>query len=331
MEVTNRQNGMTMQTNRSESNQDRTPSASLIASPMSRRSLLLSFLAATVAGGALVACGNDKAEPADTSDDTTPDTSAPVDGIDHPADATAAVIRLGYVGGMLPPDYAFSQLPTVLVAGDGTVYTPGVMTLQYPGPLVLPVMSRTITEAGIQKLLERADSLGLLTSPTPDYTPSGDIMIADAPNTEVLLSAKGSSFSHSAYALGMMTPDGDGTRDNTPARQALLDFSLALQDLATTVGAENLGTEGPFTPAAYRIRARAAEQSELDAITPTPTVVEWPASTGVKLADATNCITLTAQQAGTVLADAKQDTYFSDGDSLYFVAAAVLLPGDPVC
>ena len=32
-----------------------------------------------------------------------------------------------------------------------------------------------------------------------------------------------------------------------------------------------------------------------------------------------------------MLADAKQDTYFSDGDSLYFVAAAVLLPGDPVC
>jgi hypothetical protein len=232
---------------------------------------------------------------------------------------------------MLPPDYAFAQLPTVLVAGDGTVYTPGVMTMQYPGPLVLPVMSRTITEAGIQILLAKADSLGLLTSPSPDYTPSGDIMIADAPNTEVVLSAKGSSFSHSAYALGMMTPSGDGTKDNTPARQALLDFSLALQDLTTTVGAENLGTEGPFTPAAYRIRARAAEQSELDAIMPTPTVVEWPASTGVKLADATNCATLTAEQAGTVLTDAKQDTYFNDGDSLYFVAAAVLLPGDPAC
>lgn len=329
--MTNRQNGMSMKTNPSESRTGSARPASLIASPMSRRSLLLSFLAATVAGGALVACGSDAAEPADTSDDTTPDTSTPVDGIDHPTEATAAIIRLGYVGGMLPPDYAFSQLPTLLVAGDGTVFTPGVMTLQYPGPLVLPVMSRTITEAGIQKLLEKADSLGLLTSPTPDYTPAGDIMIADAPNTEVVLSAKGSSFSHSAYALGMMTPDGDGTKDNTPARQALLDFSLALQDLAATVGAENLGAEGPFTPAAYRIRARAAEQSELDAITPTPTVVEWPASTGVKLADATNCITLTAQQAGTVLTDAKQDTYFSDGDSLYFVAAAVLLPGDPVC
>jgi hypothetical protein len=303
----------------------------LVATPLSRRSLLVSFLAIPALGGVLAACGGNGDSASSTPDDTTPDTSTPVTGIEHPTEATAAVIRLGYVGGMLPPDYAFAQLPTVLVAGDGTVYTPGVMTMQYPGPLVLPVMSRTITEAGIQILLAKADSLGLLTSPSPDYTPSGDIMIADAPNTEVVLSAKGSSFSHSAYALGMMTPSGDGTKDNTPARQALLDFSLALQDLTTTVGAENLGTEGPFTPAAYRIRARAAEQSELDAIMPTPTVVEWPASTGVKLADATNCATLTAEQAGTVLADAKQDTYFKDGDSLYFVAAAVLLPGDPAC
>ena len=308
----------------------------LVATSFSRRSLLVSFLAIPALGGVLAACGGNgdsaSSTPDDTTaDDTTPDTSTPVTGIEHPTEATAAVIRLGYVGGMLPPDYAFAQLPTVLVAGDGTVYAPGVMTMQYPGPLVQPVMSRTITEAGIQTLLAKADSLGLLTSPTPDYTPSGEIMIADAPNTEVVLSAKGSSFSHSAYALGMMTPGGDGTKDNTPARQALLDFSLALQDLTKTVGAENLGAESPFTPAAYRIRARAAEQSELDAIMPTPAVVEWPASTGVKLADATNCATLTAEQAGTVLTDAKQDTYFKDGDSLYFVAAAVLLPGDPAC
>jgi hypothetical protein len=303
----------------------------LIAAPLSRRSLLVSFLAIPALGGVLAACSGNGDSASSTPDDTSPDTSTPVTGIEHPTEATAAVIRLGYVGGMLPADYAFAQLPSVLVAGDGTVYTPGVMTMQYPGPLVLPVMSRTITEAGIQILLAKAESLGLLVSPSPDYTPSGDIMIADAPNTELVLSAKASAFTHSAYALGMMMPGGDGTKDNTPARQALLDFSLALQDLTTTVGAENLGTEGPFTPAAYRIRARAAEQSELDAITPTPAVVEWPASTGVKLADATNCATLTAQQAGAVLADAKHDTCFSDGDSLYFVAAAVLLPGDPAC
>jgi hypothetical protein len=304
----------------------------LVATPMSRRSLLISFLAIPALGGVLAACGSKDNESAgSTPDDTVPDTSAPATGIEHPTDATAAVIRLGYVGGMLPPDYAFSQLPAVLVAGDGAVYAPGVMTMEYPGPLVQPVTTRTITEAGIQTLLAKADSLGLLASPSPDYTPSGDIMIADAPNTEVVLSAKGSSFTHSAYALGLMTPGGDGTKDNTPARQALLDFSLALQDLTTTVGAENLGAEGPYTPAAYRIRARVAEQSELDGITPAPTVADWPASTGVKLADTTNCATLTAEQAGTVLADATQNTYFTDGDSLYFVAAAVLLPGDPAC
>jgi hypothetical protein len=110
----------------------------LVATPLSRRSLLVSFLAIPALGGVLVACGGNGDSASSTPDDTTPDTSTPVTGIEHPTEATAAVIRLGYVGGMLPADYAFAQLPSVLVAGDGTVYAPGVMTMQYPGPLVQP-------------------------------------------------------------------------------------------------------------------------------------------------------------------------------------------------
>jgi len=302
--------------------------------PLSRRSLIVSLLAIPALGGVLSACGGNSDSASSALGVTNPDdtTGKPgLTGIEHPTEATAAVIRLGYLSGMLPIEYAFRQLPAVVVAGDGTVYAPGVMTKEYPGPLVLPVTSRTITEAGIQILLAKADSLGLLTSPPPDYTPAGLIMIADAPDTELALSAKASSFAHSAYALGIMSPNGDGTKENTPARQALLDFSLALRDLTGTVGAENLGAEGMFTPAAYRIRARVAEQSEVDASTPTPAVVDWPASTGVRLADAANCATLTAEQAGTLLADARQNTFFRDGDSLYFVAAVALLPGDPAC
>jgi hypothetical protein len=51
----------------------------------------------------------------------------------------------------------------------------------------------------------------------------------------------------------------------------------------------------------------------------------------VRLADASTCATLTAEQAGTVLTDAKQNTYFREDDVVYFVAAAVVLPGDKVC
>lgn len=306
----------------------------LVASPMSRRTLLVSFLAASMAGGLLAACGDDTAEPADTTPDdttpdTTPDTSVAPGTIEHSADSTAAVIRFGYSGGFIAPDYMFSRLPSLVVAGDGRVYAPGVMTLQYPGPLVEPVYTRTITEAGIQTLLKAADEAGLLSTPAPDY--SAELMIADAPNTDIAFAAKGITVLHSAYALGIGSPNGDGTTEVTPARQALLDYSLKLGDLATTVGAEQLGPEEPYAPAAYRVRARVADQSELDAIEPAPTVAPWPASTGLRLADASNCATLTAEAAGTVLAEAMQNTYFDDAGTIYFVAAAVLLPGDPAC
>lgn len=299
---------------------------------ISRRRLLVSMAAVPFVGGVLAACGDDSAEPADTGDDTVPDTTAPdttpAGGIVHPTGATEAVLRYGWSGGFVPEGYDFMRVPTILIAGDGTVYRPGVMTMEYPGPLIGPITVSSITEAGIQKLLTEADSRGLLTPPAPDYVLENP-MIADAPNTDVELFANGTSVLHSAYALGIATPDQQ--EELTPARQTLLEYTRLLDDLAGTVGADQLGAEEMYTPAAFRVRARATQPGELDGFEPAPTVVDWPTSTGVRLADAVDCATLTAAQAGTVLTDAKQNTYFREDDVVYFVAAAVVLPGDRTC
>ncbi len=310
-----------------------TPNASLLPTRlMSRRRLLATLAVVPFVGGVLAACGDDTAEPADTSGDSVPDTTAPdttpSGGIAHPTDPTEAVLRYGFSGGFVMEGYDFARVPTLLIAGDGTLYRPGVMTMEYPGPLIGPITVSTITEAGIQKLLTEADARGLLTPPAPDYVLENP-MIADAPNTDVELFAKGTSVLHSAYALGYATPDMQA--EVTPARQTLLDYTKLLDDLVGTVGADQLGAEEMYTPAAYRVRARATQPGELDGFEPAPTVVDWPASTGVSLADATDCVTLTAEQAGTVLTDAKQNTYFREGDVVYFVAAAVVLPGDRTC
>ena len=299
---------------------------------MSRRTVLASLAAVPVVGIVLAACGDKTIEPGDTTGDTVPDTTTPdttpSGGIAHPTEPTDAVLRYGYSGGFVMMDYDFMRVPTLLIAGDGRVYRPGVMTMEYPGPLVGPITVSTLTEAGIQKLLAEADARGLLTPPAPDYVLENP-MIADAPNTDVELFAKGTSVLHSAYALGIAMPNQD--EEVTPARQALLDYTKLLDDLAGTVGADQLGAEEMYTPAAYRIRARVADPSEVTGAEPAPTVVDWPASTGVNLADATDCVTLTAEQAGTVLTDAKQNTFFRQGDVVYFVAAAVVLPGDRTC
>ncbi len=328
-----RQRRMTLQPTSSSASFTR--SAPSVQSVISRRRLLLGCLSVPTVAALLAACGDRDVDPGDsaTTEPATPETTTPgstiVDGaVAHSTDPTMAVLRLGYGGGFVAPDYLFSRVPSMVISGDGKVYTPGVMTMEYPGPLIGPITVRTITEAGIQTLLALATADGLL-GPAPDY--SADTMIADAPTTDLIINAAGSTFTHIAYALGMADPSGNGTTEVTPARRTLLEFTTAMLDLQGTVGEANLGAEERFAPAAFRIRARVVAQSELDAIEPAPNVVDWPSTAGVALADASECVALTAGQIGAVLSAAKQNTCFRDAGGLYFVAAVVVLPGDEPC
>ena len=57
----------------------------------------------------------------------------------------------------------------------------------------------------------------------------------------------------------------------------------------------------------------------------------WPAGTGVLLAEAATCATATAEGVGQVLTAADQLTFFREGDVVYQVFAAGMLPGDAEC
>ncbi len=228
---------------------------------------------------------------------------------------------MSYEGGFVPSGFAFVNTPSLLVSGDGLVYTPAIVPAIFPGPLVPPMIVRTITEPGVQSLLGIVQSAGLL-APPPDYT--GGENVADAPNTVLTINADGGSFVHSAYALGIDTPE-------SPARQKLLDATTALSDLGTAAGAANLGPEEPFVPAAYRFQARAVDPSELTGQEPAPTIVDWPATSSMSLAGATTCARLEADAVGSLFTDAKQNTYFKDGDVVYQLSVAGVLPGDPPC
>ncbi len=308
-------------------------------SPFSRRSLLVSMIAAPAMALVVAACGDPNGAPAATTPDTGPDntgggssvppaTDAP-SSIQHPTAATDAVIRLGYEGGFVTQGTAFVNMPTLLISGDGMAYTPGVTTMQFPGPLLLPMGVRTITEAATQKLLGAAQSAGLL-APPPDYVV--DSNVADAPNTVVRLQAGGSTSVHSAYALGFGTDaQGQTAPETTPARLALQGFVTMLGDLVAAVGADQLGDETVFVPTEYRVQATPVVEADLAGIDPAPTIIDWPATTGLALATAAACARLTAQAAGTVLADADSNTYFRQDEVLYRVVAAPTLPGDAVC
>jgi hypothetical protein len=290
---------------------------------MNRRTFLSAALVAPVVA-ALAACGDPDQVPAGTTPGTTPGTgpdTIPVAGIAHPTTADDVVLKLSYEGGFVPAGYAFVNTPSLLVSGDGRVFTQGAVPAIYPGPLLPSVMARSITEEGIQALLAIAQTAGLLATP-PDY--AGGQGIADAPDTVVTINAAGGSFVHSGYALGIDNPE-------SPARQALLDAATKLADIETAAGAANLGPDQPFEAQTYRFQARATDPSELTSQDPAPSVVEWPAASGVSLVDATTCARVDAALVGSLFVDAKQNTYFQEGDVVYQLAVAGVLPGDPAC
>jgi hypothetical protein len=289
---------------------------------MDRRHFLALGLATPALSALLAACGGDdgpSGAPVTTVPGTDP-TAAP-SGIAHPAGADTLVVRVTNEGGFVPPGWAFVNMPTALISGDGRAFRPGVTTMEFPGPLLAPIGVRTISEAGIQTVLARAQELGLLATP-PTY--EGNDMIADAPFTVVRLDAADGSFTHSAYALGF-DPESD------PQRQALADFVAVVQDLDTTVGAAELGTEEIWQPEEYRLQALVVDPTAYAADDVQPTILPWPADTGVVLADAATCVRASAAAVGQILAEATQLTFFEEDGITYQIAATGILPGDATC
>jgi hypothetical protein len=307
--------------------------------PFSRRTVLATVVGVPFLAAVAAACGDPEAEPAASAPPSSmPGTTHPVTAptpttvppaIEHPTGADDVVIRFGLEGGFVPAGTAFVNMPNLLVSGDGRVITPGVTTLEYPGPLLLPMGVRTISETGIQTLLAAADAAGLL-APPPDY--AGAPLVTDMPDTVVTISANGTTFVHRAYALGFASDEqGNPTPETSPARAALLGFTKLLGDLTTAVGASELGDESVLDPVEYRLQAMPVAEADLAGIDPAPTVVDWPASTGLDLTAAAACARLGAAEAGSVFADANSNTFFRQGQALYRISVAGVLPGDPAC
>ena len=299
---------------------------------MNRRAFLSAVAVAPMLA-ALAACGDPNVA-SGTAPGTTPGTApattpptvtAPptAPAIEHPTGADDVVLRLSYEGGFVAAGYAFVNTPSLLVAGDGRVFTPGVVPAIYPGPLLPTIFVRRISEDGVQSLLGIVEAAGLI-APPPQYPDLHNV--SDAPDTVLTINAGGKSFVHSAYALGM-----GGSGQETGVRRTLLDATTALGDLDKVVGEATLEPDAAFVPTTYRFQARAIDPSELTGQDPAPTVVDWPEGTGVALADATKCARVDAAAVGSLFVDAKQNTDFRQGDAVYQLVVAGVLPGDPVC
>jgi len=106
---------------------------------------------------------------------------------------------------------------------------------------------------------------------------------------------------------------------------------MAASDLTTTVGASELGPEEIDQPVEFRLRSSRVAAGGSEGMDPAPTIIDWSAATGLDLASAAECARIGADAAGQVFAAATQITWFRQGDTVYRIAVAGVLPGDPAC
>lgn len=281
---------------------------------MERRTFL-TLLAGAPALSLLASCGSDDVAAPGAPLPSVPDPTAPSDG-------TSQHFRLeiGYYGGFTTREVSFQMQPALLVTPDRQVLQPGAVAAIYPGPLLPTDFTRSITAEGFDRLIVATRDAGMLA----DVTYEGDQRIADASTATLLIELDGAIYRHEAYALGGGGVPGESSEDS-PERQAFARFAEQLADLSGLVGAENLGPEEPYVPDAYQLIAFPA--GDLSGYEIEPTIVEWPASTGIVLSELTDCVEVPRADVGALFDTSTQLTFFSEGNETYSVVPRPAYPG----
>jgi hypothetical protein len=211
------------------------------ALPASLALFLGAALVAACSSGAGAASPPAPASPAPFSPSPEPSSS--------PA-ATTSVIRASWTQA-LPPRALFGNVPVTVVTSDGRVLTQGPIPEIYPGPLVAPILERSISPKGVAALLQAAKDAGILRQ-DGDFT--GGALPPGAAAGRLQVVADGVSYDIVGNT-GAAAPCPQGGAcpapvPGTPA--AFATFWSRLLDMGSWLGPE-LGPEGPHAPTAYAI------------------------------------------------------------------------------
>jgi hypothetical protein len=270
-------------------------------------------------------------------------------GIEHPTAAEEPILIVEEAGGFAMPQMIAARVPTFALYGDGRVIIQGVQTLEFPGPALPALVERTMTEEGIQAVLEAVEDTNLFTG---NLELRGAMnMVADATDTVFHLSANGDDVTVTVYALGMLDPSFGGNFENIDqaeidAHAILSQFRDALMTIETSVPAGAWESEGwqPYTPTAFRLYVRDVTGEPIEGGELPGVVRDWPtdddpAAFGDEVpvfGDGTRCGVVEGEEAATWFTElsvsTQQTIWTSDGENRFTVLARPLLPGEePSC
>lgn len=285
---------------------------------------MMNRISMIIAIGVLAAaCGTDsEVGNTTTTHDTTTTTTIP--GVNFPTDPGVPVLMVEVGGGLTTMEMALTNMPSVVIYGDGTVVTQGAVPAIFPGPALPPLFTGTLDPETVSALLADALAAGV-GSEDLDF---GDIPVADAPSTVIRVITDGGEASTGVYALGFGDPDGDFLTDEQRAlRDRFNDLVRSIESAAADVA------ETPYVAneLAFLVTPYTFEPD------PPQTEMAWPlddlATIGVDL-NGVRCATVSGADLDAVtaaLADANSLTPWTSEGDRYALTWRPLLPHENGC
>jgi hypothetical protein len=296
-----------------------------------RRHIFGLFGGAAIAGAAAIATRNTLFETV---------AAAPATPVPGTLPADELLLRVELTGGFVPVEFLLTNRPVVSVYADGRVLTTGPMIEIYPQPALPNLRQTSLTQAGIDRVLEEARKAGLFDGSAHYDGPP----VSDLPDTVFTLNANGGSTVVSAYALGVDESMLPNPADVEP-RAKLIDLLTFLTDLPSRLAADEI-KEGdkPFAIERLRIYTRPIDPAATPTTDPAleQPPVAWSLSTPLSefgelqtegpLAAGTRCAVVAGDDAKKLvesLKTANQLTPWESNGTLYAIWARPLLPDEP--
>ena len=169
----------------------------------------------------------------------------------------------------LPPLDVFGQLPMVVITGNGTVVAPAPVPAIYPGPAVVPLSGRTISEAGRLAIVNAARTLGLLGG-SGDFTGGRIAPGGVTGRLELTVDGRRLTIAGNPQAPTGCTSSPCNPPAGSPA--AFAELWRRLGDLQSWIGPE-LGNQGTYDPPTYAVLVGPAPNGD-PALPQAPAI--WP-------------------------------------------------------